>query len=52
RTDMITPWAEEIMVKHAKLLKIPTVVEGKVFKRAKGTSRVEEVKMNLVGHKV
>ncbi|MCI35349.1 hypothetical protein A2U01_0056570, partial [Trifolium medium] len=40
------------MVKLTKLPKIPMVVEGKIFKRAEGITRVEEMKVNFVRHKV
>jgi hypothetical protein len=43
---------EEVMVKLAKLAKILKVVEGKIFMRAKDITRVEEIKLNFVAHKV
>jgi hypothetical protein len=43
---------EEVMVKLAKLQKFFKVVEGKIFKRTKDITSVEEIKVNFVGHKV
>jgi hypothetical protein len=43
---------EEVMVKLAKLAKILKVVEGKIFMRTKDITRVEEIKLNFVAHKV
>ncbi|PNX59181.1 hypothetical protein L195_g051286 [Trifolium pratense] len=45
--NLITQGAEDVTVKLVGLT--PLVVGGKIFKKTKDISRVEDVKVNLVG---